>query len=390
MANPDPIRLKKAPLLFALLLSALTTSCGQNAATKATEAFVEADFAAAVPSAALWTQQNGDDPAGHFVLSVSHYFLTNDAAAIAAREQWKAIGNDAAEKVRTWIGQHSSKRPWLSFFLAGVAAELGNQPAAALTNYAAAAKLEPNLSRLRHNASAIDSNLLYTLSIEADNPVTFKGNMWVEDKRFVPVDPKDSHANFTVTGGGVRSTLGELTLSAKCRGWQYVKDKNSGKIASWAVTLSKGKLLVSSLPLVDDDFIHSADPKDAGPWSQEFPIAKVDCRYELQCFDYLGKYLIVDVDRTDDLSFPLFTVLTHTVSIKNGKLASETEPKFLVGAEFTVNPEVLTDAESFIGGHSLIMAVKDGRWSGEVKSIQRFWGKGQRLPSNRITQSARK
>ena len=99
-----------------------------------------------------------------------------------------------------------------------------------------------------------------------------------DKKSFVPIE-----GDFSITGGMLETNIGEIKMYAYFGSWSYLYSDESKKIEiGWGPNLTKGKVIFSSK---DYDSMESGN---LGYYVKNF--------YESQPFDYLGKYVLINLD----------------------------------------------------------------------------------------------
>ena len=340
-------RVMRNVLVFSLVLIA---GCANKLPEKAVQAFDEGNFVQAIEFCTNWIEKSPDSAMPHFIMSVSYYFLGNFTKCSVHRSACLDTPHSIKE-IREWLdtNKENIQNEWLKPFLEGIYAEAIKDNLKAFEWYTLSKERNPNNEYLYYNILSVKEDCVLDLKIPKNNPITFKGTMWLESERFLPVDPLvESNADFEITGGTLVSSFGDLIFNSTYGGWQYVVDGTSGNKVAWAVTFNKGKILTQSKPCFLPE--ENGNPR---------PL-KIECVYQVNPFDFMGKYVMLDLDDNEECSFPLAI------------FSSNEKAEFLLGAEIHFNPDDYRNAKGYIGGHTLRSSITRASMAGKVTPYHDF------------------
>lgn len=342
---------KFAAFWMTMALAVVLAGCAPTEGEKTEAAVLEGRFDAAVEAGALWVEQSPEECMPHFLLALGHYILGNGTEAANHREAWLGA-DDAVPAASRWLeaNREAMEIEWLAPFLEAVLTEAEGYEVEAENLYAVALEKYPDNEFLEHSLYSMAGDDQFEIRIPEEDPVTYTGTLWLDNQRFLPVDPlvEPDNADFKVTGGKLVSRLADLEWTARFGDWAYVLDGATGAQVGWASMLTAGKIVTRP------------EPGDLAVDLENATSLKIDCRYEVRPFDFLGKYVLIDLDAAEGLSFPLV------------KSYTEDDIFFLLGARLVIDPDLFRDAAGYFGGRNLRMAVEDASFKGPVTPYHEF------------------
>jgi hypothetical protein len=247
----------------------------------------------ATKAAARWVEAAPTDPAGHFLLGVCHYF-SGDYAAFAAERQRASTAAPGSDALASFPMPPEEKcPPALRSFLRGALAELRGDTTQAAEAYAEAARQDPAQPLFACSAAAARIGAVESVEIPKDQPLAYAGLMSPSAiGNWVPVPDK-----FTVSGGQVKTAVGECSASATFGGWGVLAAKD-GRSVGWAPLATKGELIV---PVPGAATAAATPPKE--------PLeAAVNTVHRPLPFDFGNRFFRVRLGSPEGSAFPVLVL----------------------------------------------------------------------------------
>ncbi|HXU18692.1 MAG TPA: hypothetical protein VN708_26525 [Terriglobales bacterium] len=307
---------------FCTFAIALFCSCGAPPEQRTSAHLLKGDFASALQDTTKWARKHPADPIPHFVASVCYYFLEKFDACSAER-QTALASKDNVAAVIIWVrGVAETNGSPISHFLLGVAAELREEEREACDRYREAYGVGKTNHLYHYCHLAADQTLHWEALVPEDQPLSYKGEMELANKSWIPT------RDFQVTGGIVSTLLGDCTNTATFGTWRPVVTKQTNQRVSWAAMLNSGRILIRA----------EEDSEPAGTNQLDLVVT---CGFRKAVFDYFGRYFLVELDAQQGETYPLIPVPHYMTDDEtwSGKL--------VLGTELTIAPEQFTPLRSF-------------------------------------------
>jgi hypothetical protein len=307
-------------LLFLTLISipvlALLLSCGPSPQKAATRNLLDGNFDATLQSIDKWKQKDTANPIPRFVSSICAYFLMNGDEASAEIRAIMSSPNDVAT-INTWLQETISEDPMkpMSFFLKAVNAQILKKHDEAVRLYKEAEKADPNNKLFRYSRIAAEESSAWAAEIPETDPLSYKGEMKLVGNVWIPVEEK-----FQVTGGKLRTKLGDMECIAEFGDWKPLISINEKNEIAWAAILTRGEIIVKSE--------QASSPKSPNSMS-----LGVECNIKADVFDYFGKYYIVVLNEENKTTYPIIPVPFFMT--EDGTW----DGRIILGNEIDVDPE---------------------------------------------------